>query len=461
MIRTKTKIYGELNDSDTLLGSSLLPKNKYLVYAGTKQVKLLPSSPGRILIVSLPTGGVNSFDFGSSPNRLIGTTSTGVPSVLDHPIISVIPPNRELVFTFNGNDEPTGAIQIQQFSFSSIGYYEVEVFGAGGGGGGGAVIGLSNMLSSKGDGGAGGEGGYYSTVFYVNSLSNTALLSAGNAGGAGTGWIVAKTGSGLVNITGNSKGGYGGKQHRYFTDAFNNRLDGNNAVYGNHGLRFGGGLVSEDSMGGNAYDAYVLSGSPGAGAAGGGSIGIFGGEGGDALGAPSSISADIRFVGGAGGAGGSLGVGGAGGGNINSGSSTLVPGPFSYDPLVPSTQIGAGGGGGNTFYSIASALALHLSGAGGGGGGGSFFQYQDLIIICGGGGGGAGGGIASNTAAHIINGKPGRNNKDSNVGGGSVGGVKGFGLAHDIIDDMPGNSQETLAGGNGFSGRIKIWKRVL
>lgn len=81
MIRDKNRIYGEMNDPNTVLASGTLAANKFLVGAGNKGVKTYAPGAKRVLTTD-ENGDVSSFEYGT-PNKAIGTDASGNLTLLD------------------------------------------------------------------------------------------------------------------------------------------------------------------------------------------------------------------------------------------------------------------------------------------------------------------------------------------------------------------------------------------
>lgn len=421
MIRTKHKKHGEVNDPNTVLSSSNLLPNKYIVGDNNKNIKLAEDAiPNSILYLS--THELKFFSL-NEPNRLVGINTSGHLQLFSKVAIpNTAPSGRTEIAIISGSTTPSGSL-----NFNSIelipGWYEVEVIGAGGGGGGGAAL-YDN--SNFKDGKNGGRGGYYKTLFKIEEKTNS-ILQAGCSGGRGRGTAVVKD-SKSTTYSGSVDGGTGGRTPTFYhSNAFPGQDAGSNS--------------GDESLGGNGVHGGATGGyskSPGnynynAGGGGGGANGPEGGNGGfyNATSAPNRARG-----GGGGGAGGGFGTGGSGG---------------SAHIGNRSSSFGGGGGGGG----LRTVPDYPASGGGGGGGGGSYFKCGELEIFCGGGGGGAGGGNAS--AGNYTEGGNGINNYNSSYSEDNTYGAPGIGGNGILINNA--SSGTTLSDGtNGGQGVVKLWR---
>lgn len=123
MIRDNNRIYGEMNDPNTVLASGTLTANRYVVGAGNKGVKTVSPGAKRIMTTD-SSGNVASFAFGT-PNKAVGTDANGNLVLLDI---------------------------AQESQFFSFGTPDNPITGAALSGGGAA--GASASYSQLGDGGA-------------------------------------------------------------------------------------------------------------------------------------------------------------------------------------------------------------------------------------------------------------------------------------------------------------------
>lgn len=81
MIRDNNKIYGEVNDPNTVLSQGILPNNELIVGDGNKSIKTF--SPGGNNIIYLKNGVVSSFPLNMS-NKMLGTDESGNLTLLDY-----------------------------------------------------------------------------------------------------------------------------------------------------------------------------------------------------------------------------------------------------------------------------------------------------------------------------------------------------------------------------------------
>lgn len=77
MIRTRTKIYGERNDPNTVLGTNLT--DQLVVGAGNKGVKTFAPGPTQLFIVN--NGIISSVQL--SPNKIIATNDNNEIVLID------------------------------------------------------------------------------------------------------------------------------------------------------------------------------------------------------------------------------------------------------------------------------------------------------------------------------------------------------------------------------------------
>jgi len=80
MIRSSAKIYGEVNNPDTVLATTELVTNKFIVGDGNKGIKVAEIGPNAMLI-SNEDGTVTGLDL--LPNKAIGTDEFGDIVLLD------------------------------------------------------------------------------------------------------------------------------------------------------------------------------------------------------------------------------------------------------------------------------------------------------------------------------------------------------------------------------------------
>lgn len=425
MIRDKNKVYGELNDPNTVIAEpASLTDKKYVVGNGGKTVKSFQPGPNRILYTNPITGKIDGFHF-NIPNRLIGTDSSGKLSLLERNPLPPTPPSGRVLVTYvRGSTTPAGSIGQTTIQLEANTWYEVEVIGAGGGGGA-----SSSPSTGAGNWGTyGGEGGYYKGTFAILSPI-MATLQAGSSGGGGGGETVTRTTSGY-NRTGSKQGGDGGRSPVPNTPPYGGDGDNASQVTTNT-TKYGGSGVSGGANGGRAQLTNIGSHdiNPVVGAGGGGAKGPYGGAGGSAI--------TTGWAGGGAGGGAGAGVLGQGG----SGGNYIIASITHYG----GTGYGAGGGGGH---------------GGGGGGGSSRFTAGPIDIICGGGGGGASGGTGQGslyTSASSTPGQPGGNNQNSDLGGGGSSGVPGSTVADTAISV---GGFAIRRGYNGGRGSVRIWKCV-
>lgn len=91
MIRDKYKVYGELNDPDTVLASGELPANSFVVGAGNKGVKALIPGANKILTTDSYGNPITVSYAGA--DKVLGTDENGNLMMLDaNPVYTVINP---------------------------------------------------------------------------------------------------------------------------------------------------------------------------------------------------------------------------------------------------------------------------------------------------------------------------------------------------------------------------------
>jgi len=430
MVRDKNKIYGEVNASETVLVSTELVANKFVVSDGIRNIKVFNPGPKKIMITDA-NGKVSSFDYNES-NKLVGVDATGK-LVLFPRLPEVVPDGRELIVELIGSSNPSAILNTKTITLPGVAWYEIEILGAGGGGGGG--IGKPISDASFLNGKAGGAGGYYKGQFSLGGAAN-AVISVGNGGGGGGGinWVLLQPG---LTPIGTNFGGAGGRTPLLFVTTGNDGEDASYAVAGEvDNYKAGGTGINSGAVGGLSFLGLVgapgLNGElKGSGGGGGGANGPYGGDGGDSVYIDNSGVIGC-YSGGGGGAGGGTGIGGDGGN-----ASGIAP--ISYGG-------GAGGDG-----AIKDPLDYTKSAGGGGGGGASIFKCGDILITCGGGGGGAGAGYGGSKNSEA--GFPGTNSRTIIEGGGAPGGIKGKGCNTEL---GPVNCQ----GSNGSPGIIRIWRCI-
>lgn len=76
MIRTKSKIYGELNDPNTVTSNIATQNNKFLIGDGLKKLITYTPGPNTILIVDA-LGRVGRLMLTGQTNKYIGTDGDG------------------------------------------------------------------------------------------------------------------------------------------------------------------------------------------------------------------------------------------------------------------------------------------------------------------------------------------------------------------------------------------------
>lgn len=84
MIRDKYKVYGELNDPDTVLSSGELPTNSFVVGAGNKGVKALIPGANKILTTD-SYGNPITISYNEA-NKFLGTDENGNLAMVDPPV---------------------------------------------------------------------------------------------------------------------------------------------------------------------------------------------------------------------------------------------------------------------------------------------------------------------------------------------------------------------------------------
>lgn len=86
MIRTKTKIYAETNDPDTVLAGLTPANNKWITGAGNKLISSYDPGPNRILITD-GAGGITALNFNGQSNKLIATDASGNIVLIDRGVL--------------------------------------------------------------------------------------------------------------------------------------------------------------------------------------------------------------------------------------------------------------------------------------------------------------------------------------------------------------------------------------
>lgn len=76
MIRTKHKIYGEVNHPDTVTSPTTITINKWLKGNGAKALTGFTPGPNKLLITD-GNGNIEVLDFNGRSNKLIGTDASG------------------------------------------------------------------------------------------------------------------------------------------------------------------------------------------------------------------------------------------------------------------------------------------------------------------------------------------------------------------------------------------------
>ena len=76
MIRTKTRILGEVNDANTVESSSTITVNKWLKGGGNKTIIGFTPGPNKVLLTD-GSGNITTLDLVGQANKLIGTDATG------------------------------------------------------------------------------------------------------------------------------------------------------------------------------------------------------------------------------------------------------------------------------------------------------------------------------------------------------------------------------------------------
>lgn len=477
MIRDINKVYGEVNDPNTVLSDNQLSPTKYLVSTGSKKIGTFTGGLKHILYTG-SDGKVTSKTY-NIPNRYVGTDSNGNLVIYESSAVPVVAPSgRVLEFEVLGNLASADNIKQLLRTLKGPAWYEIEVAGAGGGGGGCSwspdshIFGPWGSVPSAGNFGA--QGGYIKQLFIVDKdIDCAAQVAVGTPGqgGAGPYHLVSK---GDKYAIGNTSGGQGGKSPSIYSgiggDApltehigYFSTLSAGGPGLGINGGADGGGLEqTTTSTGSELYWKAMPS------AGGGGANGPYGGTGASVtywseyvLG--QNITENITF-GGSGGAGGGLGQAGYGA------NSPSVNATYKYGGQ------GQGGGGGGQG-TIGNGQNLAYTGknndgatAGGGGGGGGASRAiltnvkltktgdrTTLELIAGGGGGGAGASAVTVSDLFQINdavipAEAGGNNVDSVKGGGGAGGT---------ASTTFGNTTTTeVRGGTGGPGYIKVWRCV-
>lgn len=85
MIRSKTKIYGELNDPNTVIMPATSGNNRLL--RGNDMRMLVPLQVGDKRLIIVQDGIVSGLNYGTQPNKVIGTDGEGNIVLLDRSIL--------------------------------------------------------------------------------------------------------------------------------------------------------------------------------------------------------------------------------------------------------------------------------------------------------------------------------------------------------------------------------------
>jgi hypothetical protein len=464
MIRDLSKVYGEVNDPDTVLSESNLTSNKYIVSKDSKRVEAYTPGTKRILATD-ENGKLFSVSY-NNPNLFVGTDENGKLTVYEGGIPSVPPVGRELILEVIGNPYSMDALKQATQSITTPGWYELDIAGAGGGGGG-----SSWRSGAHVDGANGAAGGYYKSIFMVDKNTTSSLQYAVGTPGQGGAGPYHELYKGAKQSRGNCPGGQGGKSPTVYEgtggDAPLTRTIGTllSTEAGGPGLGINGG-----ADGGGRYQAAsgpdntYYKAAPTAG--GGGANGPQGGKGATVTYWSTAVLGGAGndtnvTIGGSGGAGGGLGLAGYGA------NSPTVSADYKYGG-----QGQGGGGGGQGTQAFGTAKTGYdntgaTAGAGGGGGGasrvllsniklGKYEPTQTLEIIAGGGGGGAGASSRTTTSGWqdndgVIPADAGGNNIDSVKGGGGNGGL--------VSTTLGTATTSEVRGGTGEPGYIRLWRR--
>jgi hypothetical protein len=81
MIKSNSKVYGEINDANTLLSTPDLGTDKYVVGSGNKGIKTFTPGANQLLIVNAD-GTVSALPLGVA-NKTIATDGTGTIVLID------------------------------------------------------------------------------------------------------------------------------------------------------------------------------------------------------------------------------------------------------------------------------------------------------------------------------------------------------------------------------------------
>lgn len=463
MIRTKDKIYGEVNDDRTVISKSKLKPNKYIIKSDepTMRYKIIEEAnfgSKKLLYTKKNTKGeveVKTLDY-NVPNMYVGTDSEG--NLKMRTVIMVdteAPAGRKLLKEYKGSIIPSQPITVINHVIEEPGWYEIEVSGAGGGGGGSVLHNQYETYNAKGSNG--GAGGYHKQLIRLTKPNTVILIQPGNSGGGAEGYKISTMGA-LIHFDGRTNGGDGGR-NIVFT---NYNIKGNNGEdvqrgiqappYSKYKLKGGVGTHGGPDGGYSSIETGNFNAGPGGG--GGGGVGPYGGAGGSCN-SVALYGHEFHGAGGAGGAGGSFGIGGNGGRR----DSRDRYGGHGY---------GYGGaGGGCGFNSTDSVNSVNedilkgspYSGAGGGGGGGTrvYIASLNLEILAGGGGGGAGGALSFKSGL-ITDGGNGITNMSDLP---SIKAAKGGSGGQAVLDTtIKKGFNVDMSGKNGEPGYVRIYKCI-
>ena len=81
MVRSKSKIYGEVNNPDTILADAVIDTDKFIVGSGNKGIELGILSPNQLLVIN-SDGTVTGLALGVA-NKAIATDGAGNVILID------------------------------------------------------------------------------------------------------------------------------------------------------------------------------------------------------------------------------------------------------------------------------------------------------------------------------------------------------------------------------------------